>query len=325
MRETYLKLRKTIAIGVITIALLTTSMSPSINLEQVFQPNGVDQIIVEIYQKPAEAAQKVNYDQVAKNYEVKVYVDSQDNQINFTNDSGRPFIALNRTFVPYRIMSEALGAKVDWTESERKVTASGNDQTVELFIGNPQYKVNGEKRQMDVEPFILTSEGRTYIPARYLTEGLNYTIDFAQDGKVMYIVSFTQGQTEAERKAVLDEIVNKGEVKPNPGVGEIKGGKLTDEQRKYVRDTFMNTYSNAEFEWRLWEENDPVHLTFVKLIKAELGQDAIVDTKLFAKMGSTNSYFVTTPKDGTVHIVRVYMNADETFSIRTSGFIKNVF
>ena len=149
----------------------------------------------------------VNWDKEPKNYDVRVFVDSKDNELTFPAGMGKPFIAEGRTFTPYRIMCESLGAKVDWNEGARKVTAEGNNSKVELFIGNSNYKVNGKNRVMDVEPFILKAEGRTYIPARYLVEGLNYTIDFAQDGKVMYICSFTQGQTEAERKAALNEIV----------------------------------------------------------------------------------------------------------------------
>ena len=125
---------------------------------------------------------------------------------------GKPFIAQGRTFVPYRIMSEALGAKVDWDGNARKVTAEGNNSKVELFIGNSKYRVNGVVKKMDVEPFILKAEGRTYIPARYLTEGLNYKIDFEQDGRLMFICSFTKGQSESEMKAILKEIVEDNKV-----------------------------------------------------------------------------------------------------------------
>lgn len=171
-----------------------------------------------VFTIPAFAA--VDWDKEPKNYDVKVYINSKNHEVLFPAGMGVPFIAKGRTFVPYRILSESLGAKVDWDGGARKVTASGNNRTVELFIGNSNYKVNGKNRVMDVEPFILKAEGRTYIPARYLVEGLNYTIDFAQDGKVMYICSFTKGQSEAERKTALEEIVKAGQ--GNPVVEEVK-------------------------------------------------------------------------------------------------------
>lgn len=158
-------------------------------------------------QLPVSAA--TDWNTVTKSYNVKVFIDSTDNELTFAQDTGKPFIALDRTFVPYRVLGEALGATISWDNDTKKVTAVGNGNKVELFIGNKDYKVNDVSRTMDVEPFILASEGRTYIPARYITEGLNYYIDFTQKDGQMYVIAFTKGQNEAERKELLQELVAK--------------------------------------------------------------------------------------------------------------------
>ena len=197
-----------------------------------------------VFTIPAFAA--VNWDKEPKNYDVKVYINSKNHEVLFPAGMGMPFIAKGRTFVPYRILSESLGAKVDWDGGARKVTASGNNRTVELFIGNQKYKVNGASKKMDVEPFILSAEGRTYIPARYLVEGLNYTIDFAQDGKVMYIVSFTKGQSQAEMKAILKEIVeaNKpGGDKKEQGVKQAVIDTSEYKEPTQLKDRFPEFYA----------------------------------------------------------------------------------
>lgn len=152
-------------------------------------------------------AETINWDLEPKNYHVKVYVDTADNELTFSSGMGKPFIAKDRTFAPYRVIADALGASVDWEDNTRKVIAEGNNSKVELFIGNKDYKANGTLKTMDVEPFILTTEGRTYIPARYLIEGLNYNVDFINDGRILHIVTFTKGQNEIERKEILSEIV----------------------------------------------------------------------------------------------------------------------
>ena len=197
-----------------------------------------------VFTIPAFAA--VNWDKEPKNYDVRVYINSKNHEVLFPAGMGVPFIAKGRTFVPYRILSESLGAKVDWDGGARKVTASGNNRTVELFIGNQNYKVNGTNKTMDVEPFILSAEGRTYIPARYLVEGLNYTIDFAQDGKVMYICSFTKGQSEAEMKAILKEIVeaNKpGGDKKEQGVKQAVIDTSEYKEPTQLKDRFPEFYA----------------------------------------------------------------------------------
>ncbi len=188
--------------------------------------------------------QSVDYNTISKNYNVKVFINSKYHQVEFTADSGRPFIALGRTFVPYRILAEKMYAKVSWDGNKRQVTAVSKDksQTVNMFIGNAVYSVNGENKQMDVEPFILSAESRTYIPARYLTEGLGYTIDFtkaADNSEVMYIVSFTEGQNEQQRQKALDEIaqIPSGEqVDPMAGIPVTSADQLTPEVVAKMQD-----------------------------------------------------------------------------------------
>lgn len=318
MKKTLL-IARGIAIGLFTLLFLLTS-----TIEFTTEFDNQSKIIAGLHMgKKAVATPRVNYDLVQKNYDVRVFVNSADNEIKFTAETGRPFIALDRTFVPYRIMAEALGAKVDWDGEARKVTATGNNNKVELFIGNQTYKVNGKNKLMDVEPFILSAEGRTYIPARYLTEGLNYTIDFAQDGKVMYIVSFTKGQDEAQRKAVLDEIVKKNQQPPTQGeiksIGEIKNGKLTEEQARQLQRNIESKFTRYKYEWREWKnENDPLHKDFEREIKNILGQGAIVDHRLVAKVDGGTEYYVI-GADGKVYLVIVGLTYDGKPSVGVLG------
>ena len=341
---------KRFLVPIITIALLLGSWAPRGEVQQaVSESKFGNTAIVEMYRGAGVAyaaqAARVNWDTVAKSYNVKVYVDGKDNEIQFTQSTGRPFIAKDRTFVPYRIMSEALGARVDWNNDARKVTAEGNGNKVELFIGSKTYGVNGAVKTMDVEPFILSAESRTYIPARYLTEGLSYTIDFAQDGQVMYICSFTKGQNEAQRKAILNEIVqaNKGvenSAKPGQTVssknaewiklvnGEprfiIKDGKLADEQVQLVKDVFKTgkpvTGPGLKIPTLEWVSPDKVynHDAYVKEIQKVWGGKAIIDDRLISLIeGYILDYYVVTT-DGKLWSVHASTNMDGTIEISES-------
>ena len=206
------------------------------NMAKRIMTIGLALVLLVGLQVNAQAA--TNWDKVQKHYQVKVFIDSIDNEVEFTAESGKPFIAVNRTFVPYRVLGEALGADVDWDNGARKVTAKGNNNTVEMVIGKAKFKVNNASKTMDVEPFILSAEGRTYVPARYVTEGLNYKIDFTQaDGK-MYIVAFTQGQSETEIKAILQDVAN--------GVSSAKSTPVTP--TKSAKQEFNNAYVTPHAE-----------------------------------------------------------------------------
>lgn len=93
-------------------------------------------------------------------------------------DGNEPFIEHERTFVPFRTILEEAGAKVDWNESQNKVTATLDGNKVEMVIGNKTILVNGKKVKLDVAPVI--KDDRTYIPLRGVFESLGYSVGFAE-------------------------------------------------------------------------------------------------------------------------------------------------
>ena len=101
-----------------------------------------------------------------------------------------PVIKNSRTLLPIRAVIESLGGTVDWSPSDKKVTVSLGTNTIELWIGNPQAKVNGITKWIDdsnhkVVPEIIN--GRTMIPLRFVTENLGATVDWNQDTKTITI------------------------------------------------------------------------------------------------------------------------------------------
>ncbi|RBW69241.1 stalk domain-containing protein [Bacillus taeanensis] len=81
----------------------------------------------------------------------------------------------DRTYVPIRFLSEEIGAEVKWDSLNRKVSISFKDNRhIELWIDSIQYEVNGERRMMDVTPFI--KEGRTMVPLRFAAEGMGLNV-----------------------------------------------------------------------------------------------------------------------------------------------------
>ena len=86
-----------------------------------------------------------------------------------------------RTVVPIRAIVEALGGTIEWDGAERKVTINLNGTTIELWIGKPQAKVNGEMKWIDpsnhdVKPIIVNS--RTMLPLRFVAENLGCTVEW---------------------------------------------------------------------------------------------------------------------------------------------------
>jgi len=96
----------------------------------------------------------------------------------------------SRTVVPIRSIVEALGGTISWDEIERKVTINFKGTTIELWIKNPEAKVNGTMVYIDsdnhsVKPIIVND--RTMLPLRFVTESLGCDVDWDPDTRTITI------------------------------------------------------------------------------------------------------------------------------------------
>ena len=80
----------------------------------------------------------------------------------------------SRVLVPLRPVFEALGAKISWDEASKTVYAEKGEENISLVIGKPYININGKSKKLDVPPKII--EGRTFVPARAISEGLGATV-----------------------------------------------------------------------------------------------------------------------------------------------------
>ncbi|HHY11799.1 MAG TPA: DUF1343 domain-containing protein [Firmicutes bacterium] len=96
------------------------------------------------------------------------------NNVPLFLDSAPYIDSNNRTMVPVRAISEAIGAEVDWDPARYQVTIANGESSVKLVIGNPAIEVNGEKHTMDTVPVIRNN--RTMVPLRYVGEFLGVSI-----------------------------------------------------------------------------------------------------------------------------------------------------
>ncbi|SCY76362.1 stalk domain-containing protein [Alkaliphilus peptidifermentans] len=100
-----------------------------------------------------------------------------------------PFIdgASNRTLVPIRFISEALGAEVIWLPETRQVLIKDGEKEILLTIGSKEVLVNGEVIMIDCEAVILPP-GRTYAPLRFICEALGATVEYDPETREIMIV-----------------------------------------------------------------------------------------------------------------------------------------
>ncbi len=112
--------------------------------------------------------------------EIGVSIDG--NRIDFEN---APVIVNNRTMVPFREIFEHFDAEVTWNANERSVRAERDGRVVNLAIGSNEASINGAPTKIDAPPIIIDS--RTYVPLRFIAEGLDAGVSWNPDTRVASI------------------------------------------------------------------------------------------------------------------------------------------
>jgi len=85
----------------------------------------------------------------------------------------------NRTMGSLRLIATALGVEnknIKWDNAKQTATLTREDNTVSVTVGKKVIKVNGKSVTMDTVAEM--KQGRVFIPARYIGEGLGVTVKF---------------------------------------------------------------------------------------------------------------------------------------------------
>ena len=92
-----------------------------------------------------------------------------------------PQVVNGRALVPLRVVSEALGADVEWDGANKSVVVTKTGTTLCLTIGDPVMGRNNEPITLDTPAQIIN--GRTMVPLRAISECLGCTVNWNSERK----------------------------------------------------------------------------------------------------------------------------------------------
>lgn len=130
--------------------------------------------------------------------EVRVYVDGVEIQFP---DQKAYINSDNRTLVPVRFVSEALGAEVDWNQDTKQVNVKHNGQDISLTIGEKKALVNEREITLDTTADIVNS--RTMVPLRFVSECLEVEVEWNGAQRAVYITTANSDQALVDSDLVL--------------------------------------------------------------------------------------------------------------------------
>lgn len=90
--------------------------------------------------------------------------------------STAPIQEKGTVLVPLRIISENLGATVNYDKSTKEITLTKNDTHILLTIGNTTVKVNGVASKLQTSPKVVSET--TMVPLRFISENLDCQVEW---------------------------------------------------------------------------------------------------------------------------------------------------
>ncbi|MFB9326359.1 copper amine oxidase N-terminal domain-containing protein [Paenibacillus aurantiacus] len=114
----------------------------------------------------------------------------------------------NRTMVPLRIVSENLGASVEWNNT--KVFLKKNSKTVELTTNSASALKDGTEVQLDVQPYLKNN--RVMVPLRFIAEAFDCSVKYRNsiitiDSKPLVIDGMVVKALQNEYNATMGGVV----------------------------------------------------------------------------------------------------------------------
>ena len=110
---------------------------------------------------------------------IRLTIGQRESQVNGTPTSleAAPYIdpVSQRTMMPLRFISEALGANVTWKAETRQVIITSGDTEIILTIGSTEALVNGIPMTLEAPP-VIQPPGRTFVPLRFISEALGVEV-----------------------------------------------------------------------------------------------------------------------------------------------------
>ncbi|MDD3895124.1 MAG: copper amine oxidase N-terminal domain-containing protein [Syntrophomonadaceae bacterium] len=146
---------------------------------------GLVALIAMVFVNPAAAAES--------SYSSDLIIKINQEQVVIPSEDQPPVIINDRTYVPLRIISENMGAKVEWHEDSRQVFILWKKQSIHIWPDS-----RGEDVQIIIDGQILeipsalgkayiSEKGRTMIPLRAVGEAMDCEVNWIDETRTVDI------------------------------------------------------------------------------------------------------------------------------------------
>lgn len=140
--------------------------------------------------------------------EISIYVNN-----DLIQSEIKPIIIDGYTYVPVRVVSEAMGCVVEWMEESKTVNIAAPNCIVAMQIGNKRMskQYRGKKSEtIESNNFPIIIEGSTFLPLRTVSEAIDCQVEWDAETKSVFITSDFVGESNIKYRMDGDTIYIRG-------------------------------------------------------------------------------------------------------------------
>ena len=196
--------------------------------------------------------------------------------IEFTAETGAPFIDNGNTLVPFRVTIEKIGAEVEWNAETRTAIAKKGDITVEAPIGENHVLSNGEK--IEISTAAVIQDGKTYLPIRVVVEALGGEVEWNGETRTVEIttISAEEAAKLAEEAAAAKEAVLAAMEKSNA---------WENYEAKAVVNMTMGELMNIDMKMDMTLIQNPMKMkAIVDATASAMGESEKIEMEMYAEI-----------------------------------------
>lgn len=263
----------------------------------------------------------------------------------------QPFIDSNdRLQVPVRLLAEAMNAGVFWDGDTQEVKIISEDESIKLviYIGSNVMYRNGKAVQMDTEAVVI--DDRTFIPARFVAEGLGYTVETADDMSAVTFIEDPNAPKMEMENGIPTYIVREHD--PDGKYRCVPQIYAYEEAPAELKDALENKESSPVYETLTFDDIGHIEETVYpvgdtiyseSLLYAGESQSLYSNTKLTAlsddivieyipnegndefnlRMTLTKNFYDTSAQVGTARIAEWWIPANQHTIIKVPGIYRD--
>ncbi len=143
-----------------------------------------------------------------------------------------PVIQKSQVLVPLRVIFEALGASVQWDETNQTVTAVKDDTEIQLVMDGQAY-INGEPVTLTAPARII--DGRTMVPLRFISEAYDCQVNWDGASQTITIVRVPETGTFKANMFYSENLYDASQINEYQINSSYQNAyiKLADKRQKY--------------------------------------------------------------------------------------------